>query len=56
MPEWLAWTLIGGGVVLMLGLLALLSGGTKPIKGDRRTNESIIQQQASSIRNQTFGR
>jgi hypothetical protein len=55
MPEWLAWTLIGGGILLLLGLLVLLNSGGRPIKGHRRSNESIVQQQASSIRNQTFG-
>lgn len=53
MPEWLTWTLIGGGVLALLALLLVLPGrrGTD----DRATNHAVLQQQANSIRNQSSG-
>ena len=59
MPEWLAWTLIGVGVLALLALYLLLGGsgrGTASAIGrDRRTNESLIQSQSASVRNQSSG-
>lgn len=53
MPEWLAWTLIGAGVVALLALLLFLPGrgGSR----DRRTNEMVVRHQSESIRNQGGG-